>query len=350
MRFFLDTFIGDGTETGGPIDVDENGDEQSLNPFRSAHADGAYSIINLRPPGSTDQAGLCLVGHEGSGSVSGTEDLGDTLDQRLNPGLRNRLGNALGLTLEQSDLRGVIAEILLLHGREDGTRWRRLKQNRFGRHKIWLGGQVVYDAPIIRGATITESWDGADADDMGVDLTWTEVLGDFDVLSNECTMTSSTSSHGRAEHDLATDDHSFAADVEGNGTGSNYWGVHARFEASADTSYMYTHKKTGSTFLTLREAGSNTTLDSGTGSVLLNGTDVIKIEVDGSSIEGFINDVLEIGPCTDTTLTGQTRGGVRGIANGGNRVKFDNFVGTDLAAAVGSLVIPKRPLKAMIGR
>ncbi len=66
MRFFLDTFIGDGTDSGGPVDIDENGDESADNPFRAAHADGVYSIINLRPD-STDQSGLCLVGHEGSG-------------------------------------------------------------------------------------------------------------------------------------------------------------------------------------------------------------------------------------------------------------------------------------------
>ncbi len=350
MRFFLDTFIGDGTDSGGPIEIDEDGIESSLNPFRSAHAEGDYSIISLRPPMTTDQSGLCLVGHEGSGGVTAVEDLGDTLDQRLNTGLRNRLGNALGITLEQSDLRGVIAEILLLHGREDGTRWRRLKQDRSGRHKIWLGGQVVYDAPAIRGTTITESWDGADSDDFGVDLTWTEILGDFDVLDSEGSTVSTTTSFARAEHDLATDDHSAAYDVEGGATGSNWWGICARYEASADTCYVYTHKKTGNTALSFRDAGSMETIASGSGSTLVNGTDVLKIEVDGSSVEGFVNDVSEIGPQTDTRLTGQTRTGLRGIQNGGNRVKFDNFVGTDLVAAVGSLVIPKRPLKAMIGR
>lgn len=349
MRFFLDTFIGDGTDSGGPIEIDENGDESSDNPFRSAHAEGDYSIIDLRPD-STNQAGLCLVGHEGSGAVSAVEDFGDTLDQRLNTGLRNRLGNQLGITLEQSDLRGVIAELLLLHGREDGTRWRRLRANRFGRHKIWLGGQLVYDAPAIRGTTITESWDSADSDSISADLTWTEVVTDIDIVSNMASDQNDNNSFARAEHDLATDDHSAQYDVEGGATGSNWWRVCARYEASADTCYFYQHKKTGTNGLSLREAGSNSSLASGTGSVLVPGTDVMHIEVDGSSLEGFINDVSEIGPTTDTTLTGQTRVGIGAIANGANRVKFDNFVGTDLAAVavtrfIRSNLVSRKPLK-----
>ena len=49
-------------------------------------------------------------------------DFGDTLDQKLKTPIRRAFANRLGITLEQVDLRTIIAEMLLLHGKNDGNR------------------------------------------------------------------------------------------------------------------------------------------------------------------------------------------------------------------------------------
>ena len=169
MRFYLDRFIGDGRSiTNGPAHL--NGDDS----FRVASAGPEYSnIIDLRGD-KTRQEGLCLAASE---TLVGTPvlDLGDTLDQRLTGKIKNLLEGHLGLTLDQTDFRSVIAELCLLHGRNDGTRWGRLRAMHTGWHRINLGRQVVYHAPAVQNTVLTEDWNCVDSSSLSCDLTWTEV-------------------------------------------------------------------------------------------------------------------------------------------------------------------------------
>src|SRR3990172_7052716 len=113
---------------------------------------------------------------------TGTEDAPDT----ERPGLPGLIRASLGILPEATRLRDILAELLILHGREDGTRYRPMRPSKDGQYTIWLGGQRWGSfRPIRGGSTIVESFNTADSDTLGRDLSWTELIGDADVVSTE---------------------------------------------------------------------------------------------------------------------------------------------------------------------
>ncbi len=339
MKFFLDTFVGDGLGEG-PDD----------NAFRPEHGEGVKGIIDLRGD-STRQEGVVLVGAD---ALVGTPliDFGDTLDQRLNPNRLREFANRLGITLDQTDLRTVIAEIVLLHGRTDdamlGSRWRRVKQTVNGLHEIFLGAQPVYRAPVIQGTAISESFNQADSSTLGPDLTWTEIEGNLATLNNEVRPTTNNdSSWGRADSDLDTDDHEAEVDVvtlESNGASEQVNAeVYGRIPSNGDLTGYGMYRSLRSTDdadaihrILKRVTGTKTILAGPTTLAWTGGPETLRIKMDGSTITGYIDDVL-VHTDTDTSITGNVRCGVRAYrqktADADHLVRLDNFTATDLAAA-----------------
>ncbi len=277
MRFFLDSFIGNG---------------EYLNAFRPAHADGNYSIIDLRGV-STVPDGVCLVGAAG---FSGTPlmDFGDILDQKLKGNMKRALANRLGLTLELDDLRGIIAELMLLHGRQDGTRWKPLQATNQGRHEIFLGGETVYDAPVIEGTVITDDFNRAnDAEltDSAEGWSWTEVNGGQKLDTNQTKMVdASTVNTVRAESALATVDMYAQVKVVGGGNAVD-GGPTVRYAAAAYTFYAGVFRVGNDRQIYETTTGSFTNiLDDNTSPA--DGS-ICRIEANGSSI-GVLDDGTHI--------------------------------------------------------
>ena len=345
MQFFLDQFIGDGTA-----------DEKGENPIRPGTADGAWSMLDMRAD-TKQQAGFCLVGAEAG---AGILDFGDDLAERVSNNRIRNLGNRLKVTLEETSLRGIIAELLILNGKEDGSRWRPLKQNIFKRHRIRLGGVIVYDAPVIQGTIIGDTMvEGSNTDITLHDATGPDAWGaSWDVTGpDSLTIVAArdiaqapgnkNNARARAIADLASDDHyaEHVITVYGSNSAAGM-GPMVRYATAADSAYVFhIRERTGDEFRLFKiVTGSFTQLAAAT---VANGTLPVteRLEVNGSDLEGFEDTVSKV-TATDTTFTGQVRCGILGS----RASEEDDFEAADLGAAATSLVVPRKPLRAMIGR
>lgn len=320
-RFYLAPLVGSGL----PDD-----------PFRPPTA-GAFSQIDLRGD-VLAQAGRCLVRVEAPETIPGAVDLGDDLDGPMPRNVATTFENDLSITLDDpSRLRAMIAELLILHGtiRTDKTRWNNLKTNRRGLHRIVMGRELIYQARPVVGTVITESFDQGDSTTVGPDLTWTEIVGDFETVSNRLYAVSGSGEHGiRAESNLATDDHYAQAEIWDNNITGNKPGISCRVHASDITFYQFKRTFDGSdTELNRYVTGTKTVITEGTDAEADSGTgEVLYIEADGSTITG-VYDGATIHSETDTNITGNTLCGVTGSHNGGSRNRWDNFEAGDLGLA-----------------
>lgn len=346
MRFFLDAFVGDGSEDT----VDAEG-----NPFRPAHADGAFSINDLRGVWTVPD-GVCLVGAE---ALVGTPiiDFGDTLDGGDLPmPVRRAFANRLGVSFDQVTLRGIITELMILHGREDGSRWRNVKQNTFGNHKVSLGGQVVYDAPIIQGTTLQDTFvettdtNLADHTATGPDsgYGWTQLAGGAsgyvvkEAIDELEAGSSQSNTRARADSDLASDDHFAQCSVTNwaNSITLNC-GPMVRVNSSADSFYvMLNRDRADNQYRLFKVTTGSFSLLTSVSEALPTEPATPYLEIDGSDLEGFMDAVSKIGPQTDTSFTGQVRCGLLG----GDVSSQDLFKAEDLGAAPAVPVVRRRQL------
>jgi hypothetical protein len=243
--------------------------------------------------------------------------LGDTLDDPM-PSIRTGLGNLLGVSLDSATLRDMIAELLIQHGDDTGrSRWKPL-QPAGNQYEIYLGDKI-YEQPVISGGVgYTESFNKADSATLGPDLTWTEVSGTvLDVVSNQCKNTGTEQDgHARAEHDTSTSDQFGQLTVitmEGI-THTSTGGVAVRYASAAQTFYLWqaqfvpgsANEHAWSKWVTGTETypiGTISTEDFANGEVL-------RCLVQGSTLRGYKDGVL-LKEITDTSISGNTRGGIR---------------------------------------
>lgn len=323
MRFYLASWVGDGTRG---------------NPYRPNVGEARWAGLDLRPD-ATVQSGRVLVAtpEPVASGPSGVLDLGD-LAESIPRGVSRKLEDALGVTLDQFDsIQAIVAELLILHGdnrsRGSRTRWRPLKQDRRGRHRITMLGATLYDAPIVEGTVITDDFNRADSDSLGAD--WTEVAGNWQIVSNKLREDANQSGDNRVrnENDLASDDH-YAEAVVSSITSNKRRGVACRFASAAQSFYSFNSRPAaGARELQKWVNGVETTLatDSTTEAVPFT----IRLEVDGSSLDGKIGGVSVVTD-TDTDITGNTRCGIV-TQNGstGNEDEasfFDDFEAGDLTS------------------
>ena len=197
--------------------------------------------------------------------------------------------------------------------------------------------QIQRDGPVIKPeTTITETWTCANSDTFSCDLTWTEVVADWDIVSNQGTKTVNATGAARAESDLSSSD--MYAQVECSSIADFNWcGVAARYSSSADTTYYYRWDNDSvSNNLYKRVAGTDTVLTTGTNDYCAGacGTITIKLEVNGSALSTWYNGAARIST-TDTSITSGTRCGLWGFHAAPN---YDNFTCADLAAAAARRV------------
>lgn len=173
-------------------------------------------------------------------------------------------------------------------------------------------------------SSIADTFNRADADALGTSsdgqFTWTETVGDLDIVSNQCKGISATV-YAQAAFNLASDDHYAQADFH---TDFNI-GLLVRF-ADADNQYLLQVNGTN-VQLYKRVAGGFTQLG-GNAAITFSAGEAYKLECNGSAIKCYEAGVERISQ-TDTSLTGQLRTGLRG---GGVNQIWDNFAAADLAA------------------
>ena len=333
MPYYLDTWVGSGTEA---------------DPFRPALADvvADWTVIDLRRD-PTVAAGRCLVRCDAPPSLpADTVRLSDTPDGQVGKVIRTRIEQRLGLAsgaLADVPLYRIVLDLLTDHATEDGTRWRPLKPLASGPNtwEVHLGG-LLYSVPRIQGgATYTESWPGANTTTLGGDLTWTEVAGDWERRTNKASNVDVAGSlFARADHDLAGTDQSVQAVLDQPQDTISRGGVAARFASAATTCYVFWARNNATTTYRLAKwvTGTQTVLTSiSTTAPTFPAT--IKIEVNGSSVKGFVGGT-EVITATDTGITTGTRGGlfIEG-QNAANDVYLDDVTIADLGASAQTITV-----------
>ncbi len=330
-HYYLARYAGTGTR---PLSA-------APDPFRPVTDSPAWSAIDLRPD-PAQSSGFCVLSLPVRNDITGNLYLGDDLN-RLSNANRNTLSSRLGITVESSTLRDLLPEILVQHARTDGSRWRPLRPSA-GRYEIWLESLITSFPVVAGGATFTESFNKADAATIGPDLTWVEVTGNWDVVSNTASIaTSSTLANARASHDSSGTDTYTQVILTTATTGplDNYpeGGPVCRFSASATTWYGFIrhayHASNGGHSHSLRKvvAGSETTI-AGPTALAVSLPETLKVSANGSTIKATRNG-SEVHSTTDTSITGNTRGGIYGYTGdiSASTVRVDSFEFGDLAAA-----------------
>lgn len=213
---------------------------------------------------------------------------------------------------------------------------------KFGLSYRWFQPTDVPDEePLEPETTFSESFNTSNGDTLGPDLTWTEVDGDWDIVSNAAELISnfgSTARSARADSDLSSVDH--YADVSllqaDNGT---HPGPCARFSSSANTFYAATwngHNFAGTHTLYKCVTGTLTSL--GTSSQAYTLPMQLRCEANGSTIRQLLAVSTEKISVTDTSITTGTRCGIHGYdptGSGTSSPRIDSFSCADLGGGGG---------------
>lgn len=187
--------------------------------------------------------------------------------------------------------------------------------------------------------THTESFNCSNQDlgDTDCDLDWTDMVGDWNIVSNQMSSNYVGTPMGgaRAEVDVSDNDHYVQAlSVELGSDNASYQGIFARLSSSAFTGYIVRINGNGNT-VEFRKivSGSQSFIQTATAHTYADG-ETYKLTVDGSSLTFEIDDV-EIMTATDTGITTGTRGGLggrRSSALGDRPNIWDDFTISDLVA------------------
>lgn len=202
---------------------------------------------------------------------------------------------------------------------------------------------LPFEPPLPPSTTLTESFNTGDSDTLGPDQTWTEVVNDFDIVSNQCSYRTDDGSHGRAraEADLSGDDHTCQVDVvtltELGTTAAAVAGPATRYSNSADTCYTHQINNRGSNSdqcQTAKIVAGTRTLLGTPPTITISIPDTVKGECNGSTIKSFVNGTEEES-ITDTAISGNTRCGLAARLHAQHApgdAEFDTWQAQDLAA------------------
>lgn len=193
--------------------------------------------------------------------------------------------------------------------------------------------------PLPHSTTITESFNKADSDTLGPDLTWTEIVGDLDVVSNEARTTDTIQFLVRADSDLSSTDHYCQVVMHATNDVSVNSGVVFRKDSTSGLTYYQGQAENSSDLWRFwkRISGSVTVLDTDY-SVTFNASTnyTLKGQANGSTMTSWVDGVQKHN-FTDTAVTTGTRCGLSGKnGTGGQYTAFDSFEAADVTAGGGT--------------
>ncbi len=186
--------------------------------------------------------------------------------------------------------------------------------------------------------TITESFNTANGDTLGPDLTWVEDQGDVDIVSNRARGITAGAAVARAAHSLAGNDQYAEIVAYATANSSSGLGPMVRKAASSTlTFYLLWLSYGGSSFeATIYKviSGAFTALGS-TVTVTFADGDTLRVEANGTTIRGLINGA-EVISRTDSGIASGAQTGIRFYNVPAVECDADSFAAGDLAAAAGS--------------
>lgn len=171
---------------------------------------------------------------------------------------------------------------------------------------------------------------------LGANWTVTSIsAGNFVISTTDATM--DTSANGTARYEVSTQSQDHWAEivtVEGTVDSTNTWGVNVRFDDTANTSYRFQSRKTGS-------AGIYKVVD-GTATILFNLDTIsvpvgtrMRLDVVGGLLTAFLNNV-SVGSVTDPNPLNGTKTGLYLSHGGANRTRIEQFEQGPIGAAAPS--------------
>lgn len=203
---------------------------------------------------------------------------------------------------------------------------------------IAIGQASELDRPGGTSVTITDDFNIADQAALGGDLAWTEYAASaadtaaWSIVSNRANALASVSVLvARAEHELGSVDHYAQAtyQVGASDAATNRPGVAVRINAASDDCYVFRYRKDGGNSdqaICKRVGGTDTKLTGAPASPnppLVAG-DVLRLEVQGTTLRAYVNGVL-FHQATDASITTGTRAGLYAQQSGASRIRFDDF-------------------------
>lgn len=247
------------------------------------------------------------------------------------------------LAVYREDYRKIRAEALAA-GTEHHRKWLGhlvLRKHRGADWRQFIPDDLPPEEPLEPETSYTESFNTADSDTLGPDLSWTETAGDIDVVSNAAAPGSTAGHHNaRADSNLTSSDMyaQVTATMTGE-TGTPDIGVFARYSSSADTGYLYlitTYQSVDHDCKLYKVvAGAYTELvDDNDAHAAPNGT-TMRLDVDSDLLTGTFGGASHV-TVTDMAITTGVRGGIRFFSNATNSAtahKIDDFITADLATA-----------------
>jgi hypothetical protein len=293
------------------------------NPFRIRGSDQpGWSQIDCRPRPNV-VAGLGWLAVPVRNDQPTMDYLGDQLDS---PSAANRLtvGNRLGITPQNQTVRGLLAEVLTQHGREDGSRWRNVRPGRDGLRRIYLGGQLVWPSGV--GAAIAENWTCPDSDDLTCQLPWTVIESagvpgtgpGWRLVGNAAQLAGTDGENVElVATAFATDNHEVEAPISTFTyvSGLLICGIRTRMgDGLANNGYQLDFRPdTGQLRLLRADSFGSFTLLGETPAAVAVG-DVLFLRSDGSTHIGRLSGVDKL-TVTDPVLSGTLHGGLYGNTN-----------------------------------
>lgn len=295
----------------------------------------AFRPIGLEEPGAGwinfNPAMFGIVYLPTPKTAPGLVKLADSVTEKLPLSIITTIKNRFGITITSDTLSDILSEMLILHAREDGTRWRPLKPSA-NILEIWLGGLgKIFSQPIISGGAnlFSDNFNRADSDTIGAD--WTERDGDFDIVTNavQC-ITNAAVAVVYWSTVVSTADYTVQAVLVNVADVGNDIGVCGRRvnNGAADSNFYAAIQEPNWLILYLRSGGSWFT-QALVAQAKVNG-DVIKLSMNGSTIKVIYNGVEKIS-ITDSNLSAA---GNAGISAGDSAIsqRWDDFTVDDFGA------------------
>lgn len=187
------------------------------------------------------------------------------------------------------------------------------------------------------GTSYTENFNGSDGDSIANLLSWTELRGDFDKANNRALLNSAnTDSDARADHDVSSNDNYSQAKVSTVSNSGTYRRVGVTFRKDntiTETFYCAIVDFDANTVRLLYfSAGTPSAIASGSYTLSDGGTQfTVKGEANGSTIKHYMNGTEQLS-VTNTSIGGNTRGGLFGYTSSAGVGEWDDFETADIAA------------------
>lgn len=274
--------------------------------------------------------------------------IADTATERPSTSTLNQLGNAIGITFARRvSIADAIAEILMDHGKTDGTRWRGIRgqpSKARSAHEIWLGelGRIWFEAvpPTPSTQSYTETWPtNGTTIATGQDHPWTVVRGTPTIASQKFTNAVSSDDAAALNSllDTASQRHTADFTLQATPTGLALVTIKVRDQGQDNNNHYRAQafRNTGPVYQRLlrkRVAGTNTNFYSDTTDPGTSG--VLEVTMDGSTVTMTIGAFFTSQTDASPSLTSNRQGAcdVQGVVVGD--ATLDNNVIADIVTFI----------------